>query len=143
MYGNLVERFLTVKFLQLLKCWMRNYFAAGLLGMDFGDRKIAKLCLQLGFTPADTITMLLSYTLFQFSHHMDPILKFLITRIAVYRLLIHIRSYGLFLAVFTFWFRSIQFFTLYNLVNITSYGAHPIFRYSRSNKVVSCNRAEW
>src|SRR6218665_3040201 len=39
---------------------------------------------------------------------------------ASYRLLIHIRSYGLFLAVFTFWFRSIQFFTLYNLVNITS-----------------------
>src|SRR6218665_1738637 len=86
MYGNLVERFLTVKFLQLLKCWMRNYFAAGLLGMDFGDRKIAKLCLQLGFTPADTITMLLSYTLFKFSHHMDPILKFLITRIAVYHI---------------------------------------------------------
>src|SRR6218665_2696077 len=39
---------------------------------------------------------------------------------AANRLLIHIRSYGLFLAVFTFWFRSIQFFTLYNLVNITS-----------------------
>ena len=39
---------------------------------------------------------------------------------AVYRLLIHIRSYGLFLAVFTFLFRSIQFFTLYNLVSIRS-----------------------
>ena len=54
--------------------------------MNFGDRKIAKLCLQLGFTPADTITMLLSFILFKFSYHLDAILQFLITRIAVYHI---------------------------------------------------------
>jgi len=42
----------------------------------FDDREIAKLCRLLGFTPEETVNMLPSFTLFKFSHHIDPILKF-------------------------------------------------------------------
>jgi len=42
----------------------------------FGAREIAKLCRLLGFTPEETVNMLLSFTLFKFSHQIDPILKF-------------------------------------------------------------------
>jgi len=45
-----------------------------------GDREIAKLCKLLGFTPNDTVNMIVSFTLFKFSHH---ILKYPIIGIAV------------------------------------------------------------
>ena len=50
----------------------------------FGDREIAKLCKLLGFTPIDTVNMLLGFTLFKCRHHIDPVFKSPIIRIAVY-----------------------------------------------------------
>jgi len=49
-----------------------------------GDREIAKLCKLLGFTSNDTVSIIVSFALFKFSQHIDPILKYLIIRIAIY-----------------------------------------------------------